>query len=125
MKKKYQNGFFLFGIVVLVVMLTQLDFAQVWSGLQHAGYWFFAVVALWGVLYILNTAAWYVIIRSQQEKDAPADQKPAANVPFRWLYKITISGFAVNYVTPDGLMAGEPYRIKDLSPKIGVERALS
>ena len=67
MKKKYQNGFFLFGIVVLVVMLTQLDFAQVWSGLQHAGYWFFAVVALWGVLYILNTAAWYVIIRSQQE----------------------------------------------------------
>ncbi len=125
MKKKYQNGFFLFGIVVLVVMLTQLDFAQVWSGLQHAGYWFFAVVALWGVLYILNTAAWYVIIRSQQEKDAPADQKPAANVPFWWLYKITISGFALNYATPGGLMGGEPYRIMELSPKIGAERASS
>lgn len=40
MKKKYQNGFFIFGLVVLVVMFTQLDFAQVWEGLRHAGYWF-------------------------------------------------------------------------------------
>ena len=54
MKKKYQNGFFLFGIVVLVIMVTQLDFAEVWRGLQHAGYWFFAVVVLWAFLYIFN-----------------------------------------------------------------------
>lgn len=124
MKKKYQNGFFLFGIVVLVVMLTQLDFAQVWGGLKHAGYWFFAVVALWGVLYVFNTAAWYVIIRSQQERDDGADN-PAADVPFWWLYKVTVSGFALNYATPGGLMGGEPYRIMELSPKIGAERASS
>ena len=29
MKKKYQNIFFIFGIAVLVVMVTQLDFQQV------------------------------------------------------------------------------------------------
>ena len=29
MKKKYQNAFFLFGLLVLAVMLTQLDFKQV------------------------------------------------------------------------------------------------
>ena len=45
MKKKYQNGFFIFGIAVLIIMVTQLDFAEVWKGLQHAGYWFFAVLA--------------------------------------------------------------------------------
>ena len=33
MKKKYQNGFFIFGIVVLIIMVTQLDFQQVWEGL--------------------------------------------------------------------------------------------
>ena len=65
MKKKYQNAFFLFGLLVLVVMLTQLDFKQVWDGLRHAGYWFFAVLALWLVLYVFNTASWYIIIRSQ------------------------------------------------------------
>lgn len=37
MKKKYQNGFFIFGIVVLIVMVTQLDFDKVWEGLQMLG----------------------------------------------------------------------------------------
>ena len=66
MQKKYQNGFFIFGLLVLVVLVTQLDFAEVWRGLKHAGYWFFAVVALWAFLYMLNTAAWWIIIRSQK-----------------------------------------------------------
>lgn len=64
MKKKYQNLFFLFGIVMLAVMLTQLDYRQVWDGLKSAGYWFFAVVALWAFLYMFNTATWYIIIKS-------------------------------------------------------------
>ena len=68
MKKKYQNGFFAFGLLVLIIMVTQLDFAEVWNGLKHAGYWFFAVVALWAVLYLFNTAAWYVIIKAQQPR---------------------------------------------------------
>lgn len=72
----------MFGIVVLIIMITQLDFKQVWDGLQHAGYWFFAVVALWAFLYIFNTATWYIIIRSG------SDEKPKIN--FWWLYKITV-----------------------------------
>ncbi|MBR5037158.1 MAG: flippase-like domain-containing protein [Prevotella sp.] len=104
-------------------MVTQLDFAEVWKGLRHAGYWFFAVVALWAVLYIFNTAAWYIIIKSQE--DNLHTVKQSSPVSFWWLYKITISGFALNYATPGGLMGGEPYRIMELSPKIGTERASS
>ena len=55
MKKKYQNIFFIFGLVVLAVMVSQLHFAEVWQGLQRAGYWFFAVVVLWAFLYLFNT----------------------------------------------------------------------
>ena len=122
-KNKYQNIFFIFGIVVLTIMVTQLDFAEVWKGLRHAGYWFFAVVALWAVLYLFNTAAWYIIIKSQEDDMHPVKQ--SSPVSFWWLYKITISGFALNYATPGGLMGGEPYRIMELSPKIGTERASS
>ncbi|MGI6232431.1 MAG: lysylphosphatidylglycerol synthase transmembrane domain-containing protein [Prevotella sp.] len=126
MNKKYQNAFFIFGIVVLVVMVTQLNFAEVWDGLQHAGYWFFAVVALWAFLYIFNTSAWYLIINGVCSDMTVEERKGRRHpVPFWWLYKITVSGFALNYATPGGLMGGEPYRIMELSPRIGTERASS
>lgn len=121
MKKKYQNAFFIFGVAVLAIMVTQLDFQQVWEGVTHAGYWFLAVIALWGFLYLFNTAAWWIIIKSQ-ECDG---QAVPTLFSFWWLYKITVSGFALNYATPGGLMGGEPYRIMSLAPKIGTERASS
>ena len=154
-RDRWQNVFLAVGAIVLIIMITQLDFAQVWSGLRHAGYWFFAVVTLWAFLYLFNTAAWYIIIKNNtqapsnlpqkgeandSEKDysltssplpltsktpSPPKQEGSGEVSFFWLYKITISGFALNYATPGGLMGGEPYRIMELAPKIGTERASS
>ncbi len=117
MKGRYRNAFFVFGIVVLGIMVTQLDFAQVYASLRRAGYCFPAIVLLWAFLYLFNTASWYAIIRSQ-----PGD---SSRVSFGWLYKLTVSGFALNYATPGGLMGGEPYRIMELAPRIGAERASS
>ena len=76
MKKKYQNGFFVFGLLVLIVMITQLDFAQVWQGLCHAGYWFGAVIGLWAFLYIFNTAA--LVIAPAGEQVAKRDNREPA-----------------------------------------------
>lgn len=121
MKKKYQNIFFILGLVLLGIMLAGLDYRQTWQALQHAGYWAVAVIVLWAFLYIFNTSAWMIIIRSQ---DTPAD-RAGRRISFGWLYKITVSGFALNYTTPVGLMGGEPYRIMELTPKLGPERATS
>ncbi|MBR1410504.1 MAG: flippase-like domain-containing protein [Prevotella sp.] len=122
MNKKFQNGLFFFGLLVLAIMVSQLDFKEVAAGLAHAGYWFLAVIALWGVLYVMNTASWYIIIDSIGNEQGVCRK---CRVGFWWLYKITISGFALNYATPGGLMGGEPYRIMALSPKLGTKRASS
>ncbi|MDD7317638.1 MAG: lysylphosphatidylglycerol synthase transmembrane domain-containing protein [Prevotella sp.] len=134
MKKKYRNGFFIFGLVLLGLMMTQLDFQQVWDGLAHAGYWFLAVLLLWFFLYFFNTTSWYIIIRSTIQPSyaqsssltaQPSLSNAQPKVPYFWLYKVMVSGFALNYATPGGLMGGEPYRIMELSSYIGTERASS
>ncbi len=107
------------GVAVLAIMVTQLDFNEVVDGVSRAGYWFVAVILLWAFLYLFNAAAWWVIIRTT------ADGQSAAQPRFWWIYKIVITGFALNYATPGGLMGGEPYKIMALSPTIGTERASS
>lgn len=118
MSKKAQNIFLLFGVVVLVIMVLQLDFAAAWQGITHAGCWFLVVVVLWAFLYIFNASAWYIIIRSDGDERT-------RNLSFSWIYRLTVSGFALNYATPGGMMGGEPYRIMSISPVVGTERASS
>ncbi len=122
MNKKYQNYFFAFGVIILVLMASQLNYQEVWAGICRAGYWFAAVLVLWAFLYMLNTAAWYLIINTIGNDTGVCRKN---GIGFWWLYKITISAFALNYATPGGLMGGEPYRIMSLSPKIGGQKASS
>ena len=117
MKEKFRNIFWFFGIFAIVVMLCtfDMDYQELWQNLRKAGVWFPAVILLWVFIYYLNAWSWYVII---------CDGKHA-KVPFWKVYKLTVSGFALNYATPVGLMGGEPYRIMELKPYLGVERATS
>lgn len=117
MRSKYRNLFLAFGIVAVVVMVLTFDmnYSELFSNLKRAGYYFPLIILLWVFIYMLNTIAWYEIIRDGKK----------AGVPFWRIYKLSVSGFALNYVTPIGLMGGEPYRIMELKPYIGVERATS
>lgn len=117
MKSKYRNLFLAFGVVAVVIMLFtfDMDYSELWSNLKRAGYYFPLIVFLWVFVYLLNATAWYQIIRDGKK----------AYVPFWRVCKLTVTGFALNYVTPVGLMGGEPYRIMELKPFIGVERATS
>ena len=118
MKNKYRNIFLGFGIIAVVIMLFTFDmsYEELWSSLKRAGYYLPLVLLLWLFIYLINTLSWYIIIRSGGER---------GGLTFTRLYKFTVSGFALNYVTPVGLMGGEPYRIMELTSYIGVERATS
>lgn len=117
MKKKLNNIFFAVGLTAVVVMFLTFDvsFAQLWDYITRTGYWLAAIIGLWVVLYIMNATAWRIIIKGS----GPCP------LPFPKLLKVTISGFALNYATPVGLLGGEPYRIMVMSKHLGVQRATS
>lgn len=64
------------------------------------------------MVYILHTLAYRAIMGWDMK-----------SMPFWRLLKMTISGFSLNQVTPMGLVGGEPYRIMEMKPYIGLEKA--
>lgn len=117
MKAKYRNLFFVAGILLLGIMLFSLDmsWSEIWQNVRKAGYWLPFNIALWAVIYLMNAASWNLIINDRVQ----------THIPFRYIYRLTISGYVLNYVTPLGLLGGEPYRVMELSPYIGRAKATS
>lgn len=117
MKSKYRNLFLLFGLAAIVIMLCTFDmeYDELLANLRKAGGWLPAILGLWVFIYLINALSWYIIIRDDEGN----------RVPFWKIYKLTISGFALNYATPVGLMGGEPYRIMELTPYVGASKATS
>lgn len=117
MRKYLNNLFFIIGLAAVVVMFFTFDvsFVELWGYITRAGYWLVAILGLWGFLYILNACTWKVIIKGSG----------ACTIDFPNLLKLTISGFALNYATPIGLLGGEPYKIMEMTKYIGVRRATS
>ena len=118
MNNRFRNIFMAFGIIAIVIMLCtmDMDYTDIWRYLKQAGIYFPLILALWLVVYMVNTLSWYLIIN---------DEGKVKGLSFWRVYKLTVSGFALNYATPGGLMGGEPYKIMMLKPKIGTERATS
>ena len=117
MRKKVNNLLFAVGLAAVIVMLCtfEVSFSELWGYVTQAGYWLVAILGLWVILYLMNAWAWRVIILGS----GPCP------IGFLRLLKLTISGFALNYATPIGLLGGEPYRIMELSKYIDVRRATS
>ena len=118
-KQRLNNLFFFIGIAAVVVMLLTFDvsFAELWEHLCHAGYWLIPIVGVWIFIYAINAMAWNTIIRSKYTE--------GEHISFWRIYRLTITGYALNYATPVGGLGGEPYRILELSKDIGKERATS
>jgi len=76
--------------------------------------WLPSLLCLWGLIYVLH-ALGYGIIMNWRSK----------GVPFTQLLRVSISGFALNHVTPVGLVGGEFYRIMEMKPALGTEKAVA
>ena len=118
-KQRLNNLFFVIGIVAVVVMMFTFDvsFAELWQHLTRAGYWLIPILGVWIFIYGMNALAWNCIIKS--------NCAPGEHVSFMRVFKLTVTGYALNYATPVGGLGGEPYRIMELSKDISAEHATS
>ena len=94
-----------------------VSFVELWEHLTHAGYWLIPIVGVWIFVYGLNALAWKAIIEGNIGGPAP--------ISFWRIYRLTITGYALNYATPVGGLGGEPYRILELSKDIDKQHATS
>ena len=119
-KQQLNNIFFVVGVLACVVMLFTFDvsFVELWDHLCHAGYWLIPIVGVWVIIYGINAWSWFTIISSKI-------RGTGEDVNFSRVYRLTITGYALNYATPVGGLGGEPYRILELSRDVSKEHATS
>lgn len=98
-------------------MVWQAGPAQLWHTLCSMPGTIALCVLVWGVGYLLNAASFRQVLLGMN-LDAP-DRVPG----YADICRVTISGYALNYITPFGLLGGEPYRVLVLKGAIGTDRA--
>ncbi len=116
-QKLYKALFLIIGVVTLGFMIHSLGIDIIWHNILKTGFWFFPIIGIWLVIYILNAFAFKAII---QEPGLPHSY-----LPFLTILRITISGYAINYVTPFVALGGEPYRVMELKKVLGTNKATS
>ena len=112
-----KNIFFGIGVFVIFIMIKSIGFDVICQNLKQTGWWFIAIIGLWVFVYLFNAISLFIIIRDGSEA--------AKGVSFLRTLKLIISGYAINYTTPVGLLGGEPYRILELKPVLGTKKATS
>ena len=92
-KQRLNNLFFFLGIAAVVVMLFTFDvsFIELWDHICHAGYWLIPIIGIWVVVYWLNALAWQSMIEGNIGGKAP--------ISFWRIYRLTITGYALNYAS--------------------------
>ena len=112
--KAYKFVPYLIGLPIFIYLVYDYGWQNIWENLQKTSYWIIPVVLTWFVVYFLNTLSWRFIIKSGGK-----------HVRFPRLFGLTVSGFAMNYVTPFVNLGGEPYRILALKEDMSGTSATS
>ncbi len=114
--KKYQNYFFLIGVLVLLYMAYKLGFDVIYDNLVRTGWWFVPIFGVWIFVYLFNAWSLNIII---------TDGSSGAKKVRIWrLLKLTISAYAINYMTPLSI-GGEPYKVLKIRDDLGTHKATS
>jgi hypothetical protein len=112
---------FLFGALVFSGLLYRAGVDGLLRNLRSTAWVLGPIVAVWGVVYISNTVAWETLLRAGAHH-LVKDPAPKM-IPFWRAYAISVSSFAINYVTPFVALGGEPFRVAAAKEWVGTSRA--
>lgn len=111
--KKYINyALYAIGLGIVGYLILEYNPVLIFEQITEMSWYFLAIIALWAIVYVLNAASWSYIIKSNSVK-----------LPFSLIYGLTISGYAINYITPFVMLGGEPYRVLTLDKYMPRQKA--
>ncbi len=114
MSKTVKSIFFVGGLIAFGLFVGSFGVGRLATYLEKVGWWFIAIISIWGIIYLLNTGAWIMILGDGKEP-----------IRFWRVFQICVSGFALDYVTPFVGLGGEPYRVLALKDKRALHDSLS
>lgn len=112
MKNKVNYIILAVAAVIFLFMVFSFGIDKIAQNLLRVGWYFIPITAVWFFVYLCNAVAWRFIIN-----------RP--DIPFKQIFSVTISGYAINYITPLFHLGGEPYRVYALKDALGLNRAVS
>lgn len=112
MSRRIRLAFLLAGLACFAYLVQHVGPRNITADLRRVGWTFAAIVLLWAVVYAVNTSVWLLLLGAQ-----------GGRIPFWRAYAMTVSSFAINYVTPFVALGGEPFRAAAAAPWVGAERA--
>ena len=100
------------GLAVFAYLLSHIGLATLAAEAAKTGWVFVPILLLYGVMYACNAAAWMLIMADEPRRPS-----------FGRAYMVTVSGSALNFVTPMINVGGEPFKIAAVAPWLTTRRA--
>jgi uncharacterized protein (TIRG00374 family) len=113
MSRRVQLIFFAIGLALFAWLIVRTGPQTILTQLARTGWVFIPIVLVYGVVYVMNTIAWRII----------ADA--SGRLSFSRAYAITVSSFAINYITPFLMLGGEPFKAAAARPYLGPSTSAS
>jgi Lysylphosphatidylglycerol synthase TM region len=110
--RKLQLVLFVVGAAVFAYLVARIGVGKLRADALHTGWMFVPILLVYGAVYTCNAGAWWLTM---------ADE--ARRPPFWRAWAITVSSFALNFMTPLVNVGGEPFKIAAVAPWLGLRRA--
>jgi uncharacterized protein (TIRG00374 family) len=114
MSARSTKWIFAIGCALFSSLVYSYGIGNILHNLRRTGWWFLPIVLVWAAVYFCNALAWFVILRDHR-----------SDIRFGTIFRLSITAFALNYVTPFLSLGGEPYRTAALNGKVEKHRAVS
>ena len=112
--KRIETILFILGCVLFLALMWNLGVGELWRQWTSLGWGIVPFIVAEGVSELIHTVAWRHCL-----------SKNLRSVPLFYLFRVRLSGYAINYFTPTAAMGGELTKVSLLTAKGEMTEAAS